>query len=137
MRKKENTTKQQQWWRIKRANWTQFQRKNIITIKVKDQVSIEEAYSCYILHAAQNIFHKILWIKKRPPGARRKLVWAEYRKNRQNPTNKTKLRYFQFRRVIKQEVFRKARKETWSSFVNSLNERGTNSRKSIEVIKPE
>ena len=36
-------------------------------------------------------------------------------------TNTTKLRSFQCRRTIKQRVFRKARKDTWNKFVNSLN----------------
>ena len=45
---------------------------------------------------------------------------AEYRKH---PTNRSKLRTFQHKRAIKQRVFRKARKDTWSKLVNSLNSR--------------
>ena len=39
------------------------------------------------------------------------------------PTNINKLRSFQRRRAIKQRTFRKARKDTWNKFVNSLNSR--------------
>ena len=47
----------------------------------------------------------------------------EYRTHRRDPTNINKLRSFQCRRAIKQRVFRKTRKDTWSKFVNSLNSR--------------
>ena len=50
-------------------------------------------------------------------------VIATYRKYWRDPTNRTKLRTFQHRRAIKQRVFRKARKDTWNKFVNSLNSR--------------
>ena len=70
---KENTTKQQQRWSIRKANWTQYQIKSIITTKVQDHESIEEAYSCLtksILQAAKNTITKTsLGIKKRPPVA--------------------------------------------------------------------
>ena len=49
-----------------------------------------------------------------------RIVRAEYRKQQRDPTNRTKLRTFQCRRVNKQRVFRKA---TWNKFVNSLNSR--------------
>ena len=47
----------------------------------------------------------------------------EYRKHQRDPTNTNKLRSFQRRRAIKQRVFRKARKDTWNKFVNSLSSR--------------
>ena len=46
---------------------------------------------------------------------------AEYRTHRRNPTNTTKLRLFHRRKAIRQKTFRKARKDTWNKFVNSLN----------------
>ena len=48
---------------------------------------------------------------------------AEYRKHHRDLTNTTKLRSFQHWRTIKQSIFRKARKDTWNKFVNSLNSR--------------
>ena len=45
------------------------------------------------------------------------IVRADYRKDRQGPTNKTNLKSFQHKRAIKQRVFCKASKETWSYFM--------------------
>ena len=48
---------------------------------------------------------------------------ARYRNDQRVPIDKTKLRSFQRKRVIKQRVFKKAQKKTWQEFVNSLNAR--------------
>ena len=48
---------------------------------------------------------------------------AEYRKHLQRPKNTSKLRSIQCRRAIKQRCFRKAKKDTWNTFLNSLNSR--------------
>ena len=69
--------------------------------------------------------------KKKPPLAwwnkecerEERIVRAEYRKHCRNPANTTKRRSFQHRRVIKQRVFRKTRKDTGTYFVNSLSSR--------------
>merc|ERR1711976_241271 len=69
--------------------------------------------------------------KTRPPVAwwnedcerEEKIVRAEYRKHRRDLTNINKLRTFQRSRAIKQRTFRKARKDSWNKFVNSLNSR--------------
>ena len=88
------TTKQQQGWSIKRANWIQFHRKNIIITKK----SIEESYSWIkrnILQAAKKTVPKTNFkIKKRSPVAwwneecerEEKKMRAEYRKHKNKTT---------------------------------------------------
>ena len=93
---------------------------------MRDQNTIEKARSCLvktILQAAEkNISKNFPEMKKIPPIAlwnkecerEEIIVRAKYRKHRRDPKNTTKLRSFQYRRVIKQRVFRKARKDTWN-----------------------
>ena len=97
--------------------------------------TVEETYGRLvesIIGAAEKSIPKTsIETKRRPPVAwwnedcerEEKIVRAEYRKHRRDPTNINKLRSFQRRRAIKQRTFRKARKDTWNKFVNSLNSR--------------
>ena len=70
---REVSTKQQQRWSIRRANWVHFQKESTITIKVQNQNTIKEAYTCLIntiLQATEkNIPKTSSEAKRRPPVA--------------------------------------------------------------------
>ena len=78
---------------------------------MRDQNTIEEANSCLVkttLQAAEKTIHKISsGTKKIPPVVwwnkeyerKERIVRAEYRKHRRDPTNTIKLRTFQHRRT--------------------------------------
>ena len=101
---------------------------------MRDKNTIEVAHICLvkiILQATEKTIPKTSpetkeipvawWNEECETGER--IMRAEYRKYRRDPTNTTKLRSFQRRRAIKQRVSRKTKKGTWNKFVNSLNSR--------------
>ena len=115
-------------------------------VEVEDQNTIEEAYSSLIqkiLYAAENNIPKTTTgIERRPTvpwwnkecQKQERITRAEYKKLRKDPNNKNKIRSFQRRRAIKQREFRRARKDSWHKYINSLNAR-TPTKKVWERLK--
>ena len=89
-------TKQQQRWSIESANWMQFQRESTITTKVRDQNTIEEAYSwlnkCILQVVEKTIPKTSSEVKRRPPVAcwkeeckrKERIAWKDRRDSANN-----------------------------------------------------
>ena len=75
----------------------------------------------------------VAWLNKECQKHER-ITRAKYKKFRKDPNNKDKIQSFQRRRAIKQREFRRARKDSWHKYINSLNAR-TPTKKVWERLK--